>query len=271
MTFEYLVGKTPRNKFIGEIKANINEPPCFTPRLVTDDRKVVVVGKRTKAADVLQILKTKLGLSFPMGDKPITIFDGAKNGEWMMISPFYLLRGGDAFYEKYGYKSAIIHSLKEMIRSATWGSLSAECRAHILEFPGKKKFAEGFADSTSLVDIMNLIPWEDEESFCIANERTFSYRLFRLFALSYGYSFESTNQMAIDSIWEFTLDRTDPKWQQCERDLVFTLFEPIVGAVAVAGGALERKRSKKTRGRFRGYTRTRRSLRQIRANVISRS
>jgi hypothetical protein len=228
MTYEYIVDGKPKQAFIGEIKANSEESSCFEPMLVTNNRNKP--GKRTTAADVLQILKTKLALLFPTST-PITIYDGARN-DMTMISPFHIMRGGDAFYEKYGYVSPAIAELKELVKEFTWGECNEEQTSMIKDCTK----LDDYPSEMKLIDIMKTITWEKETKYNTANERSLSYRIFRWFAvIRKHYSFEQTNQFAVGTIWDFTLNKDDPRWKRSETDLVFTKFREIT-----AGGKSRR-------------------------------
>jgi len=238
-----------KSEFIGFIEANSEEKRCFDPILMTDPRNAP--EPRTTAADVLQILKTKLGLLFPT-DTPITIFDGAHKPEKTpesaptMISPFHVLRGGDAFYEKYGYVSPVINDLKHKLPAFTWGSCTEEARDMIRSCTAKE-----YDPSALLMEIMKTIDWDTEVAFNNRSPRSLSYVVFRQFALQQGIPLDVTNQWSIFSIWKFTLNRADPRWQRAEASLVFTKFTPLV-LVAPGGRRRTRKyRSRQSKGRRR--------------------
>jgi hypothetical protein len=208
--------------FIGQIQANSPGKGCFAPTLVSDPREKV--GKRTTSADVLQILKTKLGLAFPT-EMEITIYDGARIVETSedssptMISPFHLLRGGKAFYEKYGYSSPIINDLKEPLKTFPWSECTEDAKNVIQDCTSKT-----YAGEQLLMDIMKEISWDQEVAFNNGQERSLSYRVFRQFALKQGISLEDSNQFAPSPVWKFSLDKESPEWIQCDKDLQFTLF-----------------------------------------------
>lgn len=215
MTYEYTV-----NAFIGEIKADNEKRSCFTPMLTTNARNKP--GKRTTAADVLQILKSKLALLFPTSS-PVKLTDGARN-DMTMISPFHILRGGDAFYEKYGYSSPAISELKTLIPEFVWSDCNEEIRSIIRDCTG----IDDYPAKMPLVEVMKTISWEKETKFNTENERSLSYRVFRWFAvLTKGYSFDQTNQFAVGTIWDYTLDTADQRWKQAATDLVFTELREI--------------------------------------------
>lgn len=233
MTYEYTV-----NAFIGEIQADNKERACFTPMLTTNARNKP--GKRTTAADVLQILKSKLALLFPTSS-PVKINDGARN-DMTMISPFHILRGGDAFYEKYGYSSPAISELKKLITEFVWSDCNEEIRSIIRDCTG----VEDYPAKMPLMDVMKTISWEKETKFNTENERSLSYRVFRWFALlTKGFTFEQSNQFAVGTIWEFTLDTADRRWQQAATDLVFTGFREV------REGGMRRKRKTRKQNKLR--------------------
>jgi len=256
MTFEYLYKGEKRNKFVGRIGSDSAKLKCFEPVLTTNARNKPVEGregregrKRTTAADVLQILKTKLGLAFPTAsDYPITINDGAINSR-ILISPFHLLRGGDAFYEKYGYESAVISSLKEKIQTFPWSACNDEIRSVITDCTGGKEHS----GKTLLMDIMRGISWDEEKAYNNVKGKvpdndepdyihpSLSYRVFRHFAtIAGGIPFEKTDQFKTDTIWEFVLNRNSEAWRRCEAELVFTNFMP-----KHAGGSRKRRQHRK--------------------------
>lgn len=246
MTFGYHYGKDGAEFIagcIGCIEANSPAKSCFEPLLVTNARNKP--GKRTTAADVLQILKTKLGLAFPVAT-PITINDGASRpaksdaSSPTMISPFHLLRGGPAFYEKYGYKSAPITMLKTKIPTFLWGDFSAEQKGILEPFVGAHEDAE------LLKDIMTAIPWEKEVEYNDNSLQSLSYNVFRHFAVQNGIKFEETNQWNSKGIWGFTLDQGSDEWRKCNADLVLTRFE-VVKKGGYRRSLKRNKRSKNTR------------------------
>ena len=261
--FEYTYEGEKRNKFNARLISDSDELKCFYPILRTDPRGKP--GIRTTAAGVLQTLATKLSLAFPtVSDYPVTTNDGAQNSR-IMISPFHILRGGNAFYEKYGYRSDPITHLKEKIKTFKWRECNAEIRSVITDCTGRKDWS----DETFLMKIMNEISWEDEKTYNNAKgsvsddgEEDFihpslSYRVFRHFAtIAGGIPFEKTDQFKTDTIWEFTLNRESEEWRRCDSELVFTKFVPKHG-----GG------SRGNRRRKRRVTRRRRALRVHTRNI----
>ena len=268
VAFEYMDEKgTPQNKFIGRIDSDTPARKCCEPILITNARNKE--GPRTTAADVLQILKTKLSLAFPVSAR-VKLNDGAQKDR-IMIAPFNILRGGNAFYEKYGYKSEPITALKEKIKTFPWSACNDAIKEVIQDYTEKiKKIIQDsteekkivctgqsdWAPDTRLMDIMNTISWDcekaynnvkgpvkddDEEDFI---HPSLSYRVFRSFASIIGY--EETDQFRIESIWEFWLDPESAEWSRCDAELVFTKFEPVV-----AGGRRRTRTNKRRRNKSR--------------------
>lgn len=241
MDFIYLDPDTKDGTWLGEITADIEEVACFDPRLVTNARNKP--GKRTTSADVLQVLKTKLALAFPVRI-PVALIDGAQTNMWMKISPFHIMRGGDAFYEKYGYRSPEISELKAILPSIKWSDCVPEQKDIILNCTK----VDDYPSDMPLITIMKTISWEQEDRWSNENNKTLSYRVFRLFAITQGYSSELTMQGGIpdsrgvlQTIWTHTLDSNDPKWKRWNSELIFTAFHP-----ELSGG---KRKNRKTRRR----------------------
>jgi len=258
MTFQYTHEGEPRNKFIGKIISDSDKLKCFDPILITD--KPDKPGKHTKTADVLQILKTKLGIAFPTAsDYPITINDGAKKSR-IMISPFHILRGGDAFYEKYGYRSEPITYFKEKIKTFTWSDCNDEIKNVIVDCTG----GSDWPPEKLLMDIMKTISWDAEKAYNNvikgpAPEEDYihpslSYRVFRHFAtIAGGIPFEKTDQFDTDTIWEFTLIRESPEWRRSKTELVFTKFVPKHGGGYRGKRRRNRRVTRRNRSRRRDH------------------
>jgi len=294
MTFGYTIGPPDKpekqtfvNGFIGGIQAEdgkVGTLPglegklaCFNPVLATNGRNAVrKSGKRTTAGDVLQILKSKLGLAFPVVRHPtpsLELVDSARNeavkkdrGSPTMISPFHLVRGGNAYYEKYGYRSPAITTLKRDILGATWVECSPIAQAVILECTGKADYRPG----DLLVDIMTGISWDEERAYnelpwnvelaveepprkagpdykIVPSDDHYVYEfdktpslssiVFREFAHSQGTTARHSYQWTIlPSIWTFTLEPDSEDWKRCDAELVLTGFSATAPANA-AGGA----------------------------------
>jgi len=221
-----------RNEWKGGILADSEERACFDPILMTNARNKV--GKRTTAADVLQILKTKLCLACPV-ETPVMLIDQA-NTFTMMISPFHILRGSDAFYEKYGYSSDVIDDLKEGLRDFTWSDCSPEMKTVVQEFTKERSFSP----ETRLIDIMKGVSWDQESEFSGTRGSCWSADLLELYAMkTKGYTKEQLNQFSPLTIWTFTLQQDDSRWIAAKESMVFTDFQ----FVATAGSRTRRKRS----------------------------
>jgi hypothetical protein len=214
----------------GGILADSEERACFDPILMTNARNKV--GKRTTAADVLQILKSKLCLACPV-DTPVMLIDQA-NTLTMMISPFHILRGGDAFYEKYGYHSVAIAKLKDGLKDFTWSDCSPEMKAVVQEFTKER----AFSPETRLIDIMKGVSWDQESDFSGTRGSCWSADLLDLYAgKTKGYTKEQMDQFSPVTLWKYTLQLDDPRWIAAKESMVFTDFQ-VVGS----GGSRTRRR-----------------------------
>ena len=223
-----------RREWKGGILADSPERACFEPILTTNAR--TKVGKRTTSADVLQILKTKLCLACPVED-PVMIIDQA-NTPTTMISPFHLLRGGDAFYEKYGYHSAAIGELKDGLRTFTWSECSPEMIALIREYPGMGEFPP----TTLLIDILKGVTWDQESDFNGIRGSAWSADLLELYAMKVkGYTSEQMNQFSPVTLWKYTLNQEDARWITANASMVFTDF-----TVVVSGGSRTRRKRRRS-------------------------
>jgi hypothetical protein len=220
----------------GGILANSPERACFNPILTTNARNKA--GKRTTSADVLQILKTKLCLAYPV-DTPVMLIDQA-NTPTMMISPFHILRGGDAFYEKYGYFSSAINELKEGLKTFKWSECSPKIKTVVQEFT---KGIE-FKPDTLLTDIMKGVSWTEESEFSGKRESCWSADIFEIYAMeTKGYTKEQMNQFSPVTIWKYTLNQEDPRWIGAKANMVFTKF------TTDAGGGYRTRRKRYVRRR----------------------
>jgi hypothetical protein len=169
---------------------------------------------------------------------PIGLSDQAEK-DTVTLTPFRILRGGDALYEKYGYRSANIDMIKDRIRHARWGDLGEEAQGliqHIYTKSRRALIAAGvspeYTDDMLLTDILRPITYEIENKYnhkYLAGETGFSADLFMYFLLD----MPETNR----DIVNFRLDSADPRWQTWSGALVFTGFEEIVAN----GGGVRRK------------------------------
>lgn len=278
MTFGYTIGPPDKpekqtfvNGFIGAIQAEDGKvgkllgpdgkSACFNPLLTTNGRNTVrKSGKRTTSGDVLQILKSKLGLAFPVKGVPIALIDGARNepsdaetGSPTMISPFHIARGGHAYYEKYGYRSPKITELKTAIRSVTWGDCTDPIK-EVIQACTK----QDYADDRLLTSIMTEdIPWETERAYNESHAPSLSSRVVREFALSkMGIPMAESHQWTVlKNIWTFTLDTDSEDWKRCDAELMLTGFSATAPANAAGGAGKGRKGSRRARRNKRRSTR----------------
>jgi hypothetical protein len=273
MTFGYVIGPPDKpekqtfvNGFIGAIQAEDGKvgklpgPACFDPLLTTNGRNTVrKSGKRTKSGDVLQILKSKLGLAFPVEGVPIRLIDGARNepsdaekGSPTMISPFHIARGGKAYYEAYGYRSPDITRLQTEIGKATWADCTDRMKEVIRDCTKKD-----YADGELLPSILTRdIPWEAERVYNESHAPSLSSTVVRDFAFSkMGIPMAESHQWTVlKNIWTFELDTDSEDWKRCDADLVLTGFSAALGGVA-AGGAGKGRRTSRSRSARRNKRR----------------
>jgi hypothetical protein len=252
LTFGFMDGEVFQRDFAGVIQGengvlgriNVNgETSCFRPKLTSDPR--TKEGPRITAGDVLQTLKTKLALSFPVDGAPVQLVDGIRKerttetGSYTMTSPFHIVRGGDAYYERFGYRSADITRLKEGIRSLTW-ALCTEPMKDIIQDCTEKEY-DG---AQLLTEIMREISWEEEVAYNENHPKSLSSTVFREYALAQGISMKQSHQWSFNNIWTFVLDADSADWKRYDAALIFTLFAPTA-----SGG---RRKFRKTRGKTRG-------------------
>ena len=227
-----------RNEWKGGILADSPERACFEPILTTNARNKP--GKRTTSADVLQILKTKLCLACPI-DTPLMLIDQA-NTATMMISPFHILRGGDAFYEKYGYHSERIAELKAILPAFTWSDCSPEMKTVIQEFTKERPFSP----ETRLIDIMKGVSWDEESDFSGTRGSCWSADLLELYAMKIkGYTKEQMDQFSEDTIWKYTLHQEDPRWIDANARMTFTNFK-VIASGGKRRGTKRARRNRRT-------------------------
>jgi len=208
--------------------------------------------------DVLQILKTKIGLLFPPKE-PISITDVARIGD-IFISPFNIIRGGNAIYEKYGYRSEFIENVKRIVAEASIGQFFVHTylKTTLFDFIrftnerlGSHLLTDGLDPTTLLVDIMRQLSMEDEQAYynyqlATSPEGTEirpisdwlvhyigKYRLWVLHQSQKGSSARELNDFMLVTIigrptaWMFTLDATSPEWLASDARMRFLDFREI--------------------------------------------
>lgn len=238
------------------IIANTRDPACFTPRLVSDPRNQ---KDRISAVDILQTLKTKLSIVCSPHQE-ITIIDQAEsNGK--LVTPHRILRGGDGFYEKFGYTSANIDTVKEALKTFRFSELVDEENTYETLKAIYEVLDLGELDKLPpehlLVDTMKKIPWNinseqlrkikgifPTSSFLIPylDDIILSFVGIKI-GLIKDYEVTKENTTIFR---EFKLDKNSPGWTAYNSKLVFTNFKVIT-----AGGS----RSKRTRRVRKGKSR----------------
>jgi len=247
---DFVGGIQAEDGILGWIELD-REKSCFYPKLTTDPRDKK--GKRTTSGDVLQTLKTKLALSFPK-KAPVRLIDGIrtessnKNGSPTMTSPFHLVRGGNAHYERFGYHSTEINKLKKGIKKFKWEQCTPDIKKIIQDCTKKE-----YANNDLLTDIMLEISWEDEVSYNETHKSSLSSTVFREYALIKGIPMEQSHQWSFHNIWTFELDTASPEWKTYNSELIFTSFIPIASLDSKvktqnAGTQRKSKRQKGKRG-----------------------
>ena len=229
-------------KTMGHLRSSNGKSACFEPVLLTNARGTVRrTGKRTTSGDVLQILKTKLLLAFPdMEGEPLRLFDGAHDvategvGAGTFLTPFHLVRGGDAYYEKYGYHSPVITGLKPALRRLTWSGCTEPAKAIIRDCTKKD-----YADDQLLTTLMKEIPWEAEVAYNTTHPLSLSQTVLKEFAL--------TLFPRGADLQTFELDTESDDWLRCDAELVLTGFEPVANPLRNAATGFSAKGGRRTR------------------------
>jgi len=249
-------------KFMGSIQAENGvlgwidvdgQTSCFRPKLISDPRRPE--GSRITAGDVLQTLKTKLALAFPVDGVPIQLVDGIRSappsetGSYTMVSPFHIVRGGDAYYERFGYRSQKITDLKTGIRGLIWNDCTTPMKDIIQRYTKKE-----YPATELLINIMKEISWEEEVAYNESHQPSLSSTVFREYALTERTTMEQSHQWSFDNIWTFTLVPGSKDWRQYDAALTFTAFAP-----SASGG---RRKYRKTRGKTSGKRKSKRSTRR---------
>ena len=199
------------------ISKDDEDPSCFTPRLVSSGD--------IKTTDVLQVLKTRLSLLFPI-EEPHTISNvmsldiaTVEDVGDISVSVNRILRGQDAYYEKYGYESARITPIKEWIRSLSWESVPSEVKDLILP-----RLSDPIEPGAKFVEVMKEIPIEedlDEEGISLS---------FMIWGALVPWGFEEYKedkthlfpQGSPDCVWTFTLNSESEAWKAWSQTIQFT-------------------------------------------------
>jgi hypothetical protein len=146
------------------IQANSPEKACFEPTLVSEP---VGSADRITSTDILQIVKTKLLLAQPGRDpRNIGLSDAAKIQD-VSISPFNLLRGKRAIYEKYGYEHPHMSAILAAIEGARWGDVASAKFHHGATFESayREMMGSSPAPETPIREALKPLPLEAEAKY----------------------------------------------------------------------------------------------------------
>ena len=184
---------------------------CFTPPLPNH------------YIDVLAVLDGKLSALLPT-DTPHKIVDVMTGDDDSYISVNRVLRGGDAYYEKYGYRSPFMDYLKRGIRALVWGDLSPDTQRL---FVGTAAAAAAPPPAMPFTEVMKTQPFDKTHIHLAAHP------------------FNQLTKVGkpVDA-WIFTLDEDSAEWADWSHRLLFTSV--TITEKAAAGG---RRRSRKRRTR----------------------
>ena len=196
-------------KSMSSLHANRGDIPCFEPRLTT------IENPRITSADVLQVLSTKLKILIRkniMGFHaiPMTISDVAVINK-IQISPYRILRGQTALYEKYGYVNESLNLFRKKLPTLTWGDVK-----HLLPHDIVEKYNPELRDADLVFTLIKNIPDHEEAEHEISSKIVDAF---------------------VENFY-FTLDETSDAWKEWDAALQFT-------DVAVAGGARGRRTRKR--------------------------
>jgi len=239
------------------ISKNDEDPACFTPRLVSSGD--------IKTTDVLQVLKTRLSLLFPTEDPhtisnvmslDIATIEDVGN---ISLSVNRILRGQDAYYEKYGYESARITPIKLWIRSLSWESVPSEVKDLILP-----RVSDPIEPGATFVEVMKKIPIEedlDEEGISLS---------FMIWGALVPWGFEEYKedkthlfpQGSPDCVWTFTLNPESEAWTAWSQTIQFTDLVLLPDSL-VAPGKNARKRRTRRKIHNRRNSKTRKHYRKV--------
>ncbi len=241
------------------IARNTEERKCFTPILKSNNKRVNESIRRS-TTDILQVLKTKLALCIP-GVKDIFLTDAA-HGTSTKISDLKILRGEDGLYERYGYKSDLFNTFKDLINETKWGdiydediskielyiknlniinnsnmnnnnnsNISITLGDYILEKTGKT-----FDDDLPITEVMKEISNKDDD------ENDITKYIIEILL--------SRNEGVFLGMYDFTLDKESPEWKKWDSEFKITSFE-LLEEAAKGGRRKTRKRTRKHRNKSR--------------------
>jgi hypothetical protein len=258
IAYEHENSTTGLHPYTGSLLANSAEKGCFTPTLVRTDE--------FGPLDVLQILKTKIALLFPMGG-PLCITDVARKGD-VFLSSFNIVRGGNAVYEKYGYESVFLSEVKGIVHAAYWDQFFVKqyLQKELVDFikfvntAFHTHFLTDLDPAMRLTDIMKQFPIEYEQSYYEHQKTTIGGVVlpisdlivirtgnYRAFIRAHGSAPVPSDIMEVTEVgrntaWLFCLN--PEKWLPSDARMVFTSL-----AVSSLSASSSRKRMRRTRRR----------------------
>jgi len=244
--------------YTGSLLANSAEKGCFTPTLVRTD----TFGP----LDLLQILKTKIALLFPMGG-PLCITDVARKGD-VFLSSFNIVRGGNAVYEKYGYESVFLSEVKGIVQAAYWEQFFVKqyLQKDLIDFikfvntTFGTHFLTDLDPTMRLTDIMKQFSIEHEQAYYEHQKTTVGGVVlpisdlivirtgnYRAFIRAHGSAPVPSDIMEVTEVgrntaWLFCLN--PEKWLPSDARMVFTSL--VVSSLSASSS---RKRMRRTRRR----------------------
>jgi hypothetical protein len=209
----------PDGELDSMISANSDEKKCFSPILKTNSRNKP--EPRIKNIDVLQVLKSKLALCLP-NKKRVRLYDAARS-DYVELSKFSIMRGGDGVYEKYGYTSELMNIIKKNIRKMTFNELNDFTQKDIEKVYYEHLPGELLPHDGLITDILQKI------SFEVENETRISEEIF--------YSIVEDAGMDYDEVVTYFLDSESAEWKGWNKKLLFTDLKVEIPPAAPAAAA----------------------------------
>lgn len=245
----------------GVISANSPEKACFTPTLTRHSS----AASSFSSVDVLQTLKTKIATLFPMFSAQALCITDVAEKDGVRLSPFRILRGGDALYEKYGYQSGFITVLRDYMRTLTWGDIKMTPVAGninaILGFINEtegKAIPTGFAiqDTTLITTILSDVTFEHELAYKKRHPiRFFSHATLQLIGAELIKKLNATGSspipeayMVVEKVgeqnaWVFCFNPESEAWRRSKDALLFAHVD--FGSNSAASSRKTRRRRRR--------------------------
>ena len=258
------------NPYKGGIWTNSPEKACFEPLLVSSNR-FAASSSRISSVDVLQTLKTKIAILFPTFKTHRLCITDVAEKDGVHLSPFRILRGEDAIYEKYGYRSPFLTEFKDYVRGLTWGDIKMTPVAGninaVLTFVNETEGAarlpigEAIPDATSIVQLLREVTFEYEVAYKKKYPaRDFSYDTLHVIGSEYikkrnleaaavGRPIIPEEYLVVETVgednaWLFCFDPESDAWRRSKDALLFAYVE-----FATNSAASSRKTRRKHRRR----------------------